>query len=226
MSRTVAIIPARGGSKGIPRKNIRLFCGRPLIAFSIEAALNARLVDEVYVSSEDDEILAIAGNFGAKTIRRPAEFATDAASTFSVLCHAAQVLNFPDVIVTLQPTSPLREAVHIDEAISQLDADTETVVSVCASHQYMWRVNNGLGEPLFETRQRRQDMEARFFENGSIYVSRKSVFEKNDSQRGMGISSDGRIRLYRMDDLYAVDMDTELDFRILEKVYFELKKGI
>ena len=219
MPRTVAIIPARGGSKGIPRKNLRPFCGRPLISYSIVEALKASMVDEVYVSTEDDEISSVAKDFGAKVIERPEEFATDTASTFSVLRHAAETLAFPEVIVTLQPTSPLRKSRHIDEAIALLAEGIETVISVCATHLYMWEYSKGLGEPLFESRRRRQDMEKQYFENGSIYVSCKDIFIRNDSRRGMGISSIGAVKLYEMDRIYAIDLDTELDFRILEELY-------
>jgi len=219
MSRTVAIIPARGGSKGIPRKNIRIFCGKPLVAYSIIAGREARLVDEVYVSTDDREIADIARRFGAQIIERPSEFASDTASTFSVLRHASEVLDFPDIVVTLQPTSPLRTAKHIDEAISLLEDDVETVIAVCSMHRYYWYTKNGYGVPDFDARLRRQDMRERFVENGYIYVTRKSVLLRNDSRLGMGITSAGKVKLYKMKDFYSVELDSELDFIILEEAY-------
>ncbi len=219
MSKTVAIIPARGGSKGIPRKNIRDFCGKPLIAHSILAGLQAQQVHEVYVSTEDQEIAEVAKACGAQIIARPMELASDTASTFSVLHHASSVLNFPEVLVTLQPTSPLRTAEQIDHAINLLDGQTETVVSVCPTHRYHWREENGYGLPNFESRRRRQEMGTQFIENGSIYVTRKSVFQRVDDRLGMGITSTGKIKLYIMDEQYSVELDSETDFTILEQLY-------
>lgn len=192
MYRVVAIIPARGGSKGIPRKNIKPFCGKPLIVHSIEAGLNSQTIDEVYVSTEDIEIATVSVEAGAKIIDRPADFASDTASTFSVVRHAAQVLHFPDVMVTLQPTSPLRTATHIDEAVVLLQPSVDTVVGVCATHRYYWDIKNGYGVPNFQKRLPRQLMEANYFENGALYVTRKEVIEKNDNRLGMGISSSVR----------------------------------
>ena len=219
MPRRVAIIPARGGSKGIPRKNIRTFCGKPLMAHSIIAGCEAHSIDEVYVSTDDAEIVDVAEIFGAKVINRPSKYASDTASTFSVLRHASEVLGFPDILVTLQPTSPMRTARHIDEAISLLDEDVETVVGVCPVHRYYWNLENGYGDPDFNARQRRQDMEERFVENGSIYVTRKSVFLRNDSRLGMGITSAGKVRLYKMDELHSIEIDSEFDFRMLEMIH-------
>ena len=219
MSRTVVIIPARGGSKGIRRKNIRLFCGKPLLQYSIEAACDAKLVHDVYVSTEDEEIAEIARNLGAKVINRPSELASDTASTFSVLHHAWEVIDFPDIIVTLQPTSPVRTGRQIDEAISYLDEDVESVVGVCATHHYHWSMEDGYGKPDFNARLPRQKMPKRYVENGSIYVTRKSVLMRNDAQLGMGISSVGKVRLYEMGDIFSIEIDSNLDFRLVESAY-------
>ncbi|MGR3175987.1 MAG: acylneuraminate cytidylyltransferase family protein [Candidatus Scalindua sp.] len=219
MSKIVAIIPARGGSKGIPRKNIRLFCGKPLLQYSIEAARAARLVDEVYVSTEDKEIAEIARSLDAEIIDRPEELAGDNISTFAVLKHAAESIDFPDVLVTLQPTSPLRTARHIDEAISLLDDDVETVVGVCAAHYYCWRIEDGYGKPDFDTRLPRQKMPKQYIENGSVYVTRKSVIAHDDDKLGMGISSIGKVKLYEMEEIHFVDMDSLFDFKLLECIY-------
>lgn len=224
-SRICAVIPARGGSKGILRKNIRPFCGKPLVAYSIIEAKKSSFIDDVYVSTEDNEIASVARDYGALTIKRPEELATDTSSTFSVLFHAAKLLNFPDVLVTLQPTSPLRKAKHIDEALACLDNNVETVVSVCASHRYMWKGEGAYAIPLFEKRLRRQEMDEQLFENGSIYVSRSSVFRRNDSTLGMGITSIGTVKLYLMSEAHSVELDSMLDFRILEELYQEMHEG-
>ncbi len=224
MSKAVTIIPARGMSKGIPRKNLRPFHGKPLIQYSIDAARAAELVGDVFVSTEDKEIAGIARDLGAKIIDRPEELAGDDISTFSVIRHAAEVLNFPDVIVTLQPTSPLRTGRHIDEAVSLLDDDVETVVGVCAAHHYCWRIENGYGKPDFETRLPRQKMPKQYVENGSIYVTRKSVIMRNDDKLGMGISSIGKVKLYEMEEIHFVDMNSFFDFKLLECIYKTIRE--
>ncbi len=216
MHKTVAIIPARGGSKGISRKNIRPFCGKPLLQYSVDAALHAKLIDKVYVSTEDKEIAEIARYSGAEIIDRPEELAGDNISTFAVLQHAAETLDFPDVLVTLQPTSPLRTAHHIDEAVLLLNDNVETVIGVCFTHHYKWQVEDGYGKPDFDKRLPRQKMPKQYIENGSIYVTRKSVIMRNDDKLGMGISSVGRVNLYEMDEIYSIDMDSVFDFKILE----------
>lgn len=224
MFKVVAIIPARGGSKGIHRKNLSLFCNKPLIQYSIEAALSATKIDDVYVSTEDTEIAAISKKLHAEIINRPKELAKDDTPTFPVLRHAAEVLNFPDVIVTLQPTSPLRTAKHIDEALSLLNDDIESVVGVSSVHRYFWSLENGFGKPNFYLRLPRQKMPKQYIENGSIYVTRKSVIMRNDYKLGMGISSKGKVKLYEMEDIHSIEIDTVFDLKLLEYVYKQLNK--
>jgi CMP-N,N'-diacetyllegionaminic acid synthase len=217
VSRIVAVIPARGGSKGMLRKNIRLLCGKPLLQYSIEAAHAATLVDEVYVSTDDKEIAEIAKNLDAQIIDRPDELAGDMISTFPVLRHAAKKINFPEIIVTLQPTSPLRTARHIDEAISLINDDVEAVVGVCAAHYYCWRISNGYGKPDFDARLPRQKIQ-QYVENGAVYVTRKSVIVHNDYKLGMGISSKGKVKLYKMEEKYSVDINNDFDWFVVESI--------
>ena len=218
MDRIVAVIPARGGSKTIPRKNIKPFLGKPLIYYSIRAALTANSISEVYVSTEDAEIKRISKSFGATIIDRPMELAGDQTSTFGVIQHSGKTLNSPDIIVVLQPTSPMRTAEEIDVAIQLLDAETETVVSVCEIKKYLWEIKGGFGKPLFFERLPRQEMRPMYFENGSIYVTRSKVYRENDDKLGMGISSKGKTKLYLMNDRHAIDIDTESDWIICENV--------
>ena len=122
---TIAIIPARGGSKGIPNKNLIEFCGKPLLAWSILQAKEAKTISQVYVSSDDEEILTTAAQFGAIPIRRPKELATDASSSEEALLHALNEIekvgtNIPDLVVFLQATSPLRTTEDIDGAVQKL----------------------------------------------------------------------------------------------------------
>ena len=118
----VSIVPARGGSKGIPRKNIKLLNGKPVIFYSIEASKSCSLINKTYVSTEDDEISDISKDFGANIINRPLELASDTSSSIDVIIHALDYLEnkeaLPDAFVLLQPTSPLRTSVDIENAVN------------------------------------------------------------------------------------------------------------
>ncbi len=113
----LAIIPARGGSKRLPRKNILNLAGKPLIAWTIEAALQSKYIDKVLVTSNDDEILKVSNDYGASTIKRPMHLSQDNSTSFEAISHAIENTQEFDYIVLLQPTSPLRTSGHIDEAI-------------------------------------------------------------------------------------------------------------
>jgi CMP-N,N'-diacetyllegionaminic acid synthase len=134
----VALIPARGGSKGIPRKNLAPLAGRPLLAWTVEAALGSRVVTRTVVSTEDEEIAAAAQELGAEVLARPAELAADHAPMQPVIVHALEELGALEALVLLQPTSPLRRAVHVDEAVDLLLATgADSVVSVVeVPHRY------------------------------------------------------------------------------------------
>jgi CMP-N,N'-diacetyllegionaminic acid synthase len=134
----LALIPARGGSKGIPRKNLAPLGGRPLLAWTIDAALGSRAVTRTVVSTEDGEIAAAARELGAEVLARPLELAADDTPMQPVIAHAVEELGAPDVLVLLQPTSPLRRAEHVDEAVDLLLATgADSVVSVVeVPHRY------------------------------------------------------------------------------------------
>ena len=136
----LAIIPARGGSKRLPRKNLLDLCGKPLIAWSIESALKSKYISKVIVSSDDEEILQISLNFGATVIKRPDELASDTATTFDAIEHTIKSLEKYDYVVLLQPTSPLRDEKHIDKAIELLEEkDADAIISVCeVEHSPLW----------------------------------------------------------------------------------------
>jgi CMP-N,N'-diacetyllegionaminic acid synthase len=134
----VALIPARGGSKGIPRKNLAPVAGRPLLAWTIDAALRSRVVTRTVVSTEDDEIAAAARELGAEVLARPHELAADDTPMQPVIAYAVEELGAPEVLVLLQATSPLRRAEHVDEAVDLLLASgADSVVSVVeVPHRY------------------------------------------------------------------------------------------
>jgi CMP-N,N'-diacetyllegionaminic acid synthase len=178
--KVLALIPARGGSKGLPGKNILQVAGRPLLAWSVDAARAARCVDRVVLSSDDEVIMAAARACGCEVpYRRPAELATDTASTIDVVLHAIDTLPGYDVVVLLQPTSPLRTAADIDTACEHLAASgAPACVSVSPVEQspyWMYRLGHNQGlVPVVEAPPgvtRRQDLPSVYALNGAVYVA-------------------------------------------------------
>ena len=174
----LVIIPARGGSKRLPRKNLLDLCGKPLIAWSIEAALKSKYISKVIVSSDDEEILNIAKEYKADFIKRPDELASDTATTFDALKHTLENVEKYDYVVLLQPTSPLRTEKHIDEAIELLkEKNADAIISVCEmEHSPLW--SNTLDEDLNMSNflrdevlnKRSQDLPKYYRLNGAIYI--------------------------------------------------------
>jgi len=213
----LAIIPARGGSKRLPRKNILDLNGKPLIAYSIEASLNSKYIDKVIVSSDDNEILDIAKKYGARTIKRPNYLATDTATSFDVIKHTIENSEKYDYIILLQPTSPLRNSKHIDKAIELLEnKNANAIVSVCEmDHSPLW--SNTLDDTLSMgdflrndvLNKRSQDLETYYRLNGAIYIYKTDkLLEENRL-----FFEDG-IYAYKMDRKSSIDIDEELDFKI------------
>ena len=178
----VAIIPARGGSKRIPRKNLKPICGRPLISYSIVEARKSRYVKRVIVSTEDEEIARVSELYGAQVLRRPAELARDETPTIDVVLHVLDALRKnhyqPEVIVLLQPTSPFRLAKDIDDAIHLfLTNECESVVSVCeVKYPPFWSlsIEDGYLKPFFREEflgKRKQELPKLYVPNEAIYVS-------------------------------------------------------
>jgi CMP-N,N'-diacetyllegionaminic acid synthase len=184
----LAVIPARGGSKGLPGKNILPVNGRPLLAWTVDAAQGARCIDRVVLSSDDDAIIAVARTLGCEApFRRPAELATDTANSIDVVLHALDMLPGFDIVVLLQPTSPLRTAGDIEEACSRLVASgAPACVSVCLSeHSPYWMFlldDNQTLTPLVETPAgvtRRQELPPVYVLNGAIYVADTAWLRKS-----------------------------------------------
>jgi len=189
----VAIIPARGGSKGIPGKNTQEIVGKPLIAYTIEAALQSRKIQRTIVSTDDEEIASIARSLGAEVpFIRPKELARADIPTLLVVQHAVKYLEGAgkhdvDVVVLLQPTSPLRDTNRIDEAVEKLlRTGADSVVTVCeVKHHPFWSFTVK-GDRLYRflesrtTITRRQDLPAIYALNGAVYVTRRNtLFEQN-----------------------------------------------
>jgi N-acylneuraminate cytidylyltransferase len=211
MGETLAIIPARGGSKRVPRKNLYVLEGRPLIVHSIEHALAAEEVDSVCVSTEDPEIAEVAAEAGASVVRRPGELAGDAATSESALLHAldAREGGDPALVVFLQATSPVRTGADIDAAIRLLrDQGADSLFSACRDRGLFWLDTPAGPQPQNyrpETRRREQDMDPQYRENGSIYLFRPSLL------RERGVRLGGRVALYEMDSWASIQIDTPDD---------------
>ncbi len=215
---TITLIPARGGSKGIPRKNIRPLAEKPLIAHTIEQAKQANQVDRVIVSTDDTEISMVAQEYGAEVISRPAQISGDTASSESALAHALDWLKQqegyePERVVFLQCTSPLRTSDDIDRAITQFEVEgADSLLSVSPSHKFLWENVNGVAKSInydYRRRPRRQDMNPQFAENGSIYIFKPWVLNQLNNRLG------GKISLFAMNDP-CLDIDTLSDFEMAE----------
>jgi N-acylneuraminate cytidylyltransferase/CMP-N,N'-diacetyllegionaminic acid synthase len=217
------IIPARGGSKGLPGKNIRLLGNKPLIAYSIEAAVNSIFKGTVIVSTDDEEIASVGKKYGATVpFIRPNELATDAASTMDVVFHAINFYKqqhvFFDLIVVLQPTSPLRTSTDIDQAISLMkEKNVAAVVSVCESeHHPLWTnilpadgsMKNFIREEV--KGKNRQQLPVNFRLNGALYISKSEALEIYK-----GFIHEKTIA-YIMPTDRSVDIDHEIDFKLAE----------
>ena len=222
---TTAIIPARGGSKGIPRKNVKLLGGKPLIAWTIEAALGAPSIHNVVVSTEDEEIANIAVDLGAQVpFMRPAELALDETPGIAPIKHACERIPKTEAIVVLQPTSPFRTSSDI-EAIISLAAmkQAKSAVSVCktAKHPFWSYCFDGDRlVPVFQGKdltQARQTLPQTFGLNGALYYAEANWF------RNTGVLIDSHTIGYVMPAERSIDLDSKLDWAWAE---FLLEKGL
>jgi len=213
----LAIIPARGGSKRLPRKNILELNGKPLIAWSIEAGLKSKYVDKVVVSSDDKEILEYSQYYGADTIKRPDNLASDTSTTFDAIKHTVENLKKYDYVILLQATSPLRNENHVDEAIELLESkNASAVVSVCETdHSPLW--SNTLDDSLSMKgflkegvlNKRSQDLEKYYRLNGAIYICKVEKLLKEKS-----FFLKDNIFAFKMDKHNSIDIDEEVDFQM------------
>lgn len=197
----LGLIPARGGSKGVPGKNIRIINGKPLIVWSIEKGLKSKLIDKLVVSTDSEEIAKIAKGAGAEVLMRPAELATDTASTQAVMVHALQY--YPaDSLVLLQPTSPYRSEGLIDECIGEFlqdDYDSLATGFICDYKEY--------GKNTLP----RQQIQGFFYDDGNVYVIKADNILKGD-RYGVRI---GRKFISRYEN---AEIDDEYDFWLLEQI--------
>lgn len=225
----IALIPARGGSKGLPRKNVKELCGKPLIAYTIEAALSSKYISDVYITTDDLEIAEVSRRFGAKVpFLRPEELASDHAKAIDAYIYTIDRLidefqiEVTDFVVLL-PTSPLRDSNEINEAVELFyDKKAETVISVVASehpptwyktvssdgrlHDYFTGTDNSLN---------RQEADKTYLPNGAIYIFDYKALKNNYAYYNANTYA------YIMDKHKSVDIDTLMDFRIAELILSE-----
>lgn len=218
--KTIAIIPARGGSKGIPRKNIIDFLGIPLLATTIISCQKSKQIQETYVTSDDDEILKIAQSFGAKAIKRPANLATDISSSEEALIHALDTINEPNIknVVFLQATSPLREVKDIDSALEIFKRkELDSLFSASpAGDTCLWEEHDGSLKSVnydYKNRKRRQDIKNRLIENGSFYIFKPEILLKNKNRLG------GKIGFYLMEEWKLHEIDSYEDLELCKFLY-------
>jgi N-acylneuraminate cytidylyltransferase len=216
----IAIIPARGGSKRIPRKNILHLGDKPLISYTIEDAKKAQFVDRVFVSTDDNEIAGISRQFGAEIVIRPPELATDTATNLPVIRHTLNYLkdkeNYsPDIVVLLQCTSPFRKDDDIDNAIRVfLESKVDALFSAFRFTKYIWRpTEDGTKSINFDYKKefwREQDFPPQYQANGSIFVYNPEEIRKGRS------AFFGRMVIYEMDYMHSFQIDSPEDFYLSE----------
>ena len=217
----LCVIPVRGGSKGVPRKNVRSVAGRPLVVWTIEQALAARPALDVLVSTDDREIADVARAAGADVpFLRPAELARDETPTEPVIRHAIEVRTAqgrrPDAVMLLQATSPVRQPGTLDRAVEQFTASgVDSMVGVVPVAPFLWELSDPprAAYPV-DARPRRQDMtptDKRYRETGSLYLTRTEIYERLDNRLG------GSIGLFVMAEEEGVDIDTFQDLELAER---------
>ena len=222
----VAIIPARGGSKGIPRKNLVDFCGRPLLFWTIYQALNSKYIKKVFVSSDDEEILNISKKFEANIVKRPKDLALDISSSEEALLHAIDYIEIShkekiDVVVFLQATSPVRTSEDINDAVRFfVSQKADSLFSAALLEDFcIWEIKGNKSRSIsydYKNRKGRKDRFPYYLENGSIYIFKPDIIKRYKNRLG------GKIIVYPMPFWKSCEIDKEEDLEICE--YFMKKK--
>lgn len=220
----ISVIPCRGGSKGILRKNIKSLGGKPLVAYSIKASLESKAIDRTIVSTEDAEIKQVCLKLGAEVIDRPIELALDTSQNEEVMLHVLQVLRrredyLPSYMVLLEPTCPFKTSKDIDLAVQRIvDSNADSLLSVYKSELFFWSAN---GKPLNydpKRRPRRQDRKDEFIENGTIFITKAQTFLKEKCRLT------GKIVLFEMPREISWEMDSPFDWEIAECIISKHRK--
>ena len=225
----LAIIPARGGSKTIPKKNLKNIAGVPLIAWTINSALVSKNINKIVVSTDDENRAEVSEKYGAEVpFIRPEELATDEAPTEIAIMHAINFVkneqNYkPDNIILLQCTSPVRNPFSIDKAIEEFtNKKADSLLSVCEYKHFLWKNLNHLEADYdYQNRPRRQDItkdKLKFKENGSIYITNCEKFIEHKNRLC------GRMVAFQMTEEESFEIDTELDWLLVEAILTSREK--
>lgn len=217
--KVICIIPARGGSKGIPNKNIKLFNGKPLIEWTINSALKSKLISKVIVSSDSQKILSISKKLGAETVLRPKNISGDFATTESAIKHYIKNTKESfDTIVLLSPTSPIRKIKDIDNAIKEFKSKKlDSCFSASILLDFLiWKLNKKKKyESInynFQNRGTRQKRDPNYLENGSIYVFKTKLMKYHNNRIA------GKIGIYLMNFWQSFEIDVKDDWKFLETI--------
>ncbi len=223
----VAVIPARGGSKGIPKKNIVSICGHPLISWSIYQAKASKRISSVWVTSDDNQILEISKQYGSNIIERPSELAEDTSSSESAWIHSIDHLSelkiIPDIIVGIQATSPIRTYQDFDAAIDTfINNNYDSLFTSSELEDYFtWKIDENLNlSPInydFKKRRPRQQISKSYLENGSFYIFKPRLIKKFNNRLC------GKIGMYLMDKHKSFQIDSEEDLKICTAIMKEYK---
>lgn len=210
----VAVIPARGGSKGLPRKNVRLLCGKPLIAWTIEAARRAETIGRVIVSTDDAEIASISANYGAEVVRRPPDLSGDGSPSEGTLLHTLRHIGMDNgILVFLQCTSPLTLPEDIDGTVRSLRSGADSAFTAAPRHRFTWQRTPDGAVPVGHQksyRPMRQEMKDQFEEVGAVYAMRVAGFMQAQHR------FPGKTVIYEIPGERSFEIDEETDFVIVE----------
>ena len=234
--RILCVIPVRGGSKGIPRKNLKPIAGKPLVAWTIEQALHAKtalapeIELDVVVSTDDKELADIAREYGAEVpFMRPAELAEDTTATEPVIEHAIEFMSHedrrPDAVMLLQATSPVRLPGTLARAVRQFAAsDSDSMVGVIPIGPFIWAATEPpTAQYEVMARPRRQELTRetfRYRENGSMYITKTEIYEEFHNRLA------GKIELFMLEDIEGVDIDAPIDFSLAEHQLEQIQKNV
>ena len=222
----IAIIPARGGSKGVPKKNIKEFLGKPLIEHSINYAKESKFIEKIILTTDNEEIKKIGKDNNITVVNRPKEISGDKATTESAIEHVISLFKFSidTTIVLLQPTSPIRPKNSLDKMIKIFNEQLyDSMLTLSPIHPLTWKIDNKKTECMYDysNRPRRQDFKEKdliYDENGSVYIFTNKIFIEKNNRLG------GKIGHYIFKEEYGRQIDTPLDFKLLETIGKYLKR--
>ena len=212
--RNIALIPLRGGSKGIPNKNIKKFLGKPLCEWVLKAALKSKFIDEVYVSSDSSKILNTVSKISKKInlIKRSSYLAKDSTATEDVIIDFMDSKKF-DNLILIQATSPLTESIHLDEAGSIfMKKKLDSLFTAVRTKRFFWKNNLTPINYNYKKRPNRQDFKGTLMENGAFYIFTRELMKNKKSRLG------GKIGVYEMDEIHSLELDEITDWEILQRI--------